>query len=78
LHDFVVYIDGPIADSPCAGNLSVDTRRVSQRGAVFVPHILPVVAGTTVEWPNNDDIFHNVFSMSESNPFDLDLTRIPW
>src|SRR5262249_28597918 len=30
-----------------------------------------------VEWPNNDDIFHNVFSMSESNPFDLDLYKHP-
>src|SRR5262249_29144523 len=41
----------------------------------FRPHILPVVMGTTVEWPNNDDIFHNVFSMSEAKPFDLDLYK---
>ena len=39
--------------------------------ATFKPHVLPVMVGTTVEWPNNDDIFHNVFSMSEAKPFDL-------
>src|SRR4029079_18714624 len=43
----------------------------------FLPHVLPIVAGTTVEWPNNDDIFHNVFSMSEANPFDLGLYKNP-
>jgi plastocyanin len=78
LRDFVVYIDGAIAgltNSP--KTLSVDTRRVNQKGAVFIPHVLPIMAGTTVEWPNNDDIFHNVFSMSESNPFDLDLYKNP-
>ena len=78
LCDFVVYIDGPIAGLTNAPKtLSVDTRRVNQKGAVFIPHVLPIMAGTTVEWPNNDDIFHNVFSMSESNPFDLDLYKNP-
>jgi hypothetical protein len=28
-----------------------------------------------VEWPNNDDIYHNVFSMSEAKPFDLGLYK---
>ncbi|MBI3876643.1 MAG: carboxypeptidase regulatory-like domain-containing protein [Verrucomicrobia bacterium] len=42
---------------------------------MFSPHILPVLAGTTVEWPNYDEILHNVFSMSETKPFDLDLYR---
>ena len=33
------------------------------------------MVGTIVEWPNEDEIFHNVFSKSESNPFDLDLYK---
>src|SRR2546426_4738903 len=44
---------------------------------MFSPHILPVVMGTTVEWPNNDEIFHNVFSISDAKPFDLGLYRHP-
>jgi len=66
LHDFVVYIDGPVGAkaAPPQQLVTVDTRRISQKGAMFSPHVLPVVVGTTVEWPNNDEIYHNVFSMS--------------
>jgi plastocyanin len=80
MRDFVVYIEGPIAglkpavpDKP----LRVVTQKVLQHKATFNPHILPVMVGTTVEWPNNDDIFHNVFSYSEAKPFDLGLYKNP-
>lgn len=33
------------------------------------------MAGTKVEWPNEDEIYHNVFSISDSNPFDLGLYK---
>jgi plastocyanin len=79
MHDFVVYIDGPVGAKVAAPEkpVQVVTQRVSQKGAVFVPHILPVMMGTTVEWPNNDTIYHNVFSMSETKPFDLGLYKSP-
>ena len=81
LQDFIVFIEGPVGDKPVvlpSKPLTVETRRsVSQKGAVFEPHVLPVVVGTTVEWPNNDEIYHNVFSMSETKPFDLDLYKAP-
>ena len=76
LRDFVIYIDGPVSGVTNAPEtLRVETRRVQQQGATFVPHVLPVMAGTTVEWPNKDEIFHNVFSMSETKPFDLELYK---
>jgi plastocyanin len=37
----------------------------------FAPHVLPVLAGTTVDFPNGDDVFHNVFSLSSAKTFDL-------
>jgi plastocyanin len=79
LRDFVVYLDGPIGDKPAAPekHVTVNTRRIAQKGAVFQPHVLPVVVGTVIEWPNNDEIFHNVFSMSEAMPFDLGLYKNP-
>lgn len=81
MQDFVVYIEGPVAttNKPAAPlTLQVDTKReVNQKHALFDPHILPVMVGTTVAWPNNDDIFHNVFSYSEAKPFDLDLYKKP-
>jgi len=69
LRDFVVNIDQAIGGvvGP-AGNQTVKT---TQKDANFEPHVLPVVAGTAVRWPNEDDIFHNVFSMSDAKPFDL-------
>jgi plastocyanin len=77
LRDFVVYIEGPVGEKPAppAQPLMVDTRRITQKGAEFKPHLLAVVLGTTVEWPNSDDIYHNVFSMSEAKPFDLGLYK---
>jgi plastocyanin len=44
---------------------------VRQRDQVFVPRILPVLVGSTVAFPNDDPIFHNVFSLSSAKAFDL-------
>jgi plastocyanin len=44
---------------------------LNQQQMVFRPLVLPVVAGTTVDFPNNDDLFHNVFSYSKAGEFDL-------
>ncbi len=48
---------------------------ILQKGKKFVPEVLPVVVGTTVDFLNDDDIFHNVFSLSEIKPFDLGLYK---
>jgi plastocyanin len=45
--------------------------RLDQRDESFVPHVLPIVAGTTVDFPNNDRTYHNVFSLSKTKTFDL-------
>ena len=72
--EFVVFIDGVTFTNTISTNvLQVTTAKVAQHGAEFTPHILPVLAGTTVEWPNNDEIFHNVFSVSDAAQFDLGL-----
>ena len=39
----------------------------------FSPHVLVVPVGSTVGFPNHDPFNHNVFSLSEENPFDLGL-----
>lgn len=36
--------------------------KVLQKNAVFQPHLLPVVVGTTVDFPNDDDVKHGVFA----------------
>jgi len=47
------------------------TLQIAQLGETFIPHVLPIVKGSTVEFPNQDPIFHNVFSLSGTKSFDL-------
>lgn len=44
---------------------------VTQREERFIPHTLPILRGTTVDFPNEDEVFHNVFSLSGPRRFDL-------
>ena len=44
---------------------------MDQRSETFVPHVLAVTTGTTVDFPNSDRIYHNVFSLSKPRTFDL-------
>lgn len=46
-----------------------------QKNKTFQPRILAVSVGSTVVFPNGDPIFHNVFSLSVPEPFDLGLYR---
>jgi plastocyanin len=45
--------------------------RMDQRNETFVPHVLAITVGTTVDFPNSDPVFHNVFSLSKARSFDL-------
>ncbi len=49
--------------------------KMAQKNKSFAPHVLAVPAGSTISFPNEDSIFHNVFSLSRPNPFDLGLYR---
>jgi plastocyanin len=44
---------------------------MDQRDETFVPHVLAVAAGTVVDFTNNDRTYHNVFSFTKGNRFDL-------
>jgi plastocyanin len=52
-----------------------ETRKVvlDQRNMAFSPHVLAVRVGTTVEFPNRDRVFHNVFSFHDGKRFDLGM-----
>jgi hypothetical protein len=47
------------------------TEILNQQNARFAPDLIVVPVGSTVEFPNLDPIFHNVFSLSKAQPFDL-------
>lgn len=70
LKDFVIWIDQAVP-----GEDHPKTKTITQRNVSFDPHITAVEVGTTIRWPNADDVFHNVFSMSETKPFDLGMYK---
>jgi plastocyanin len=53
---------------PTAGHFEI-----TQKDKRFLPRILPVPVGSTVDFPNLDPFFHNVFSLFEGKRFDLGL-----
>jgi plastocyanin len=65
----VVYLEGSAPSVSESGRPG--TYRMEQRDEGFDPHVLPVPVGATVDFPNSDPIFHNVFSLSRVASFDL-------
>lgn len=49
--------------------------QIHQRDLQFVPGLTVVVQGTTIDFPNDDKVFHNVFSFSQASKFDLGLYK---
>lgn len=54
-----------------AEGLSKTELAMDQRNLEFIPHVLPVLVGSTVQFPNNDKVDHNIFSMSRTKKFNL-------
>jgi plastocyanin len=66
--DVVVWLDAPSAPRPRERRFVVH-----QRNMQFEPRVLAAPVGSTVDLPNNDRVFHNVFSFTNGKPFDLGL-----
>jgi len=48
---------------------------MASKNKEFYPSVLPILVGTTVDFPNDDLILHNVFSLSKTKAFDLGLYK---
>jgi plastocyanin len=54
----VVYVESAAGTSaPPTAHAKMD-----QRGMTFIPYLMPIVVGTTVDFLNSDSVNHNVFS----------------
>ncbi len=51
--------------------------RMTQKDLAFTPPVLPLTVGATVEFANEDPVWHNVFSISKARAFDLGMTKKP-
>ncbi len=65
LANVIVFVKAkPVASAPMHA-------AVRQSDEEFVPHVVAVTAGSSVDFPNDDLVFHNVFSLSRAGTFDL-------
>lgn len=62
----VILLDGGKADPA-----PPQTVQIEQHNSRFEPDLVVIPVGSTVQFPNSDPIFHNVFSLSGAQPFDL-------
>jgi plastocyanin len=67
----VVFVQTPAPPGARPGTLAV----VDQVNKTFVPGVLPIVVGTTVRFPNHDQIRHHVYSFSPTKTFELPLYK---
>jgi len=63
----VVWLEAPNAPATAGKQKAV----LSQHNLTFDPHVLAIRVGTTVDFPNDDRVFHNVFSFHDGKKFDL-------
>ena len=66
--DVIVYVEAPGKNPPAPQKHAV----MDQMNQTFIPHVLPIVKGTAVDFPNSDKVRHNVYSPAGSaKPFNL-------
>ncbi|MEW6158590.1 MAG: hypothetical protein AB1813_14250 [Verrucomicrobiota bacterium] len=68
----VVYLEG---NFPARTTNAAPVARLSQKNLQFIPRVLAIQKGTRVEFPNEDDEYHNVLSYSKAKEFDLGRYR---
>jgi len=71
VRDAVVYAVPEGRALPLARKTAV----MDQKNRMFIPHVLAVQTGTSVRFPNSDDIRHHVYSFSPAKPFQLPLYK---
>lgn len=67
LANVVVFIQ----NAPRHPELPVRRARILQENETFIPRVVAITRGSTVDFPNGDPFFHDVFSLSRSATFDL-------
>ena len=76
VRNVVVWLDREdqqIASQPATPDGSREHFRMVQKDKQFTPHLLVVPVGSSVDFPNLDPFYHNVFSLFNGRRFDLGL-----
>src|SRR5205814_1752638 len=70
-NETLIWLD-PVGARP-AKRPAVGGFQMVTRNKTVAPHVLAIPAGSSVSFPNDDPISHNLFSLSQANQFDLGL-----
>lgn len=70
----LVWLEPVTTAKPAAKNQPA-TFQMTTRNKTVLPHVMAVPVGSTITFPNDDPISHNLFSLSTGNTFDLGLYR---
>ncbi|HUI28848.1 MAG TPA: hypothetical protein VLX91_01435 [Candidatus Acidoferrales bacterium] len=65
----VIYLEGKELHTD--ENSEPRHETMNQKDATFIPHVLPILKGTFVDFVNEDDTYHNVFSLSPTKRFNI-------
>jgi plastocyanin len=71
--DAVVFVHEPAGAA--GADVKPSTVVMDQVNKEFVPHVLPIIVGTKVEFPNHDQIHHHVYSFSRTRMFEIPLYK---
>jgi plastocyanin len=74
VNETLVWLE-PAAGTRIARKATPVTVQMTTRGKMLLPHVAAVPVGSTITFPNEDPISHNLFSLSSPNQFDLGLYR---
>ena len=67
ISNVVVFLKEP----PPHADVAPTRATIMQKDEAFVPRVVAITRGSTVDFPNSDPFFHNVFSLSHGASFDL-------
>lgn len=68
MRNVVIYIDSGATSASTASDIVATMSQSQER---FDPHVIAIPQGGRVEFPNRDNVYHNVFSLSRARTFDL-------
>lgn len=69
----VVWLENISNATPIQAGRPEPRRQLIQKDKTFSPHMVVIPVGASVEFPNRDPFFHNVFSLFDGRRFDLGL-----
>jgi plastocyanin len=75
LSSVIVYLDQIQGDARITPAMLKNKFEMSTKNKQFFPRFLPIPLGAKVDFPNYDPIYHNLFSVSRPNDFDLGLYK---